>query len=199
MTQNNKEKIELTKLKINIMINKLLLVFVLLVSTRYGSCEEADNGLKDDWSLLEYHFHVGALPPPYYYEYKIIISSAGEGHLIYQIGYPDTGSNVLKYSFTIKKKYLKSLKKELRSSKILNTEISPSPDIPEGGSSASLKITIANPDPNLDQPPRIVNIPSYPDRKYENILKKIYDKIKKCVPQDIWNEAEQKRKDKQGN
>ena len=142
---------------------------------------------QEKWTKIEYYFNIGSLPPPYHYEYTITITRDGTASLEYMMGYSRTSDNTLEYKLDIRNTPLKNLNKEIKESGILSKKIGyfPTGEIPVGGSSEHLTI--------FDGNDTITYVPSYPDKAYDDLLEGIYKKIKKCIPDDVWNEVESKR------
>lgn len=136
------------------------------------------------WDKLEYYFNIGSLPPPYHYSYTIKITNDGIVDFEYLSGYVKTDSNLKKFNFTLSSTDLKSLKKAVKESNVINLKIEmrPNEEIPDGGHSES--ISFYNKDGEI-----ISSVTSYPEKKYEKILDKLYIAIQKCVPENIWNEV----------
>jgi len=161
-------------------------IFILLV---FLSCKSS---AQNKWEKLEYYYNVGSLPPPYHYSYTISIDIDGNGTLKYVGGYESTDKNTSEYTFRLSAAELKKLKREIKKSDILNLDIKqrPNEEIPDGGHSDNLQMYNKDDDGKLKC---IKSIPSYPDLKYEKILDKLYDTIKKSVPDNIWLEVESKK------
>lgn len=142
------------------------------------------------WTKVVYYYNVGSLPPPYHYEYTITINSDGTSELVYMMGYTRTFDNTLEYSLDVRNTAFKNLKKEIKESKLLNKRVGymPSEKIPVGGSSEHLVI--------YDGEDTLTYVPSYPEMKYETVLEELYSKIRKCIPDDVWNEVKAKREER---
>jgi len=162
------------------------IIFILLI---FLSCKSS---AQNSWEKLEYYYNVGSLPPPYHYSYTITIDKDGKGNLNYIGGYTSTEKNTSEYTFELSKEELKKLKKEIKKSDILNLDIKqrPNEEIPDGGHSDGLQIFGKDDDGKFKS---IKSIPSYPDLKYEKVLEKLYDTIRKCVSENIWKEIELKK------
>lgn len=162
------------------------IIFILLA---FFSCRSS---AQNKWEKLEYYYNVGSLPPPYHYSYTVTIDKDGKGNLKYLGGYESTDKNTSEYTFELSTGELKKLRKEIKNSGILNLDIEqrPGEKIPDGGHSDNLQIYSKDDDGKLQC---IKSIPSYPDLKYENILNKLYETIKKSVPENIWKEVESKK------
>lgn len=142
------------------------------------------------WGKLVYYYNVGSLPPPYHYSYTIAITNSGVVDFEYLSGYVKTDSNVKKFNFTLSSSELKSLKKAVKESNILNLDIGmrPNDEIPDGGHSESLEVFDRDGE-------KISSVPSYPELKYQKKLDKLYKSIQSCVPENIWNEVRAMHKD----
>ncbi len=176
-----------------IKINKKIIFSIFLFSIfHFLSCGlQAQN----NWVKLEYHFNVGALPPPYHYSYIITISSDGKGELVYISGYESTPKNTSIHPFMLKSKQLKKLKKEVKDSDVLNLNIKtrPNEEIPDGGHSDGLEIYGINKESDSKDTVLIKSVPTYPELKYEGILDKLYKVIQNSVPDNIWNEVNSRK------
>lgn len=166
----------------NIKLFPVLIFFLLLFSCGVNS--------QPRWDKLEYYYNVGSLPPPYHYSYKIIITNDGIVDFEYLTGYVKTDSNLKKYNFTLSSVDLKSLKKAVKESNVINLKIEmrPNDEIPDGGHSESLEIFDSDGE-------KISSVPSYPELKYQKKLEKLYKAIQNCVPENIWNEVRSLHKD----
>ncbi|MBM4157932.1 MAG: hypothetical protein FJ216_04025 [Ignavibacteria bacterium] len=150
---------------------------------------------------FQYEFFYSSVPAPYFYQYKITVNSNLECEIKYILGYEESQSHVYKCDFKIKKSQLKSLKKFIKNSKILTSDIKQSNDIPCGGCSES--IIIITTQKISKKSTDSIRIPSYPEKKYEEVITSLYKRINNLVPKNIKDELEQKReeyiKDKKRN
>lgn len=165
----------------------ILLLGILTISFSCGNSQENN----PEWGILEYSYRSGPVSPEYQYSYQIIINKDKSG--ILQYTFP-TSEN-LEYEFNISDEQLETLTCKLTESKIFDGEI-PSlsgEEIPDGGSNESVRIVIPNPDPNLDQPPKVISSPVYPQMSYKINLDKLYTCINELVPKDLKADAESKR------
>jgi hypothetical protein len=136
------------------------------------------------------------MPPPYFYSYSILINSDdASGFLKYAFDYSQEDNPPLEYKLTFSEEQMGILNEAIKESKVLCEEIESVPDSlqPIGGSVQNVKITIVNPDPNLDQPPRIIETPYFPIEEYKEGLENLYETINKLVPENIWEEIKTKK------
>lgn len=166
------------------------LLFLFVIFTISFSCGNSQES-KPEWGILEYSFWNGPVSPEYQYSYKIIINKDKEG--ILQYSFP-TSEN-LEYKFNITDEQLETLNGKLKESGIFDGDIPSLPDeeIPDGGSNESVKIIIPNPDPDLDQPPKVINTPVHPLTSHKINLDKLYSCINELVQKDLRTDAESKR------
>lgn len=186
---------------------KTLIIFLILVTVPFSySCShdekskecnhELNNEHQCKWSTLEYSFRSGTMPPPYFYSYSILINSDdASGFLKYAFDYSQEDNPPLEYKLTLSEEQMGILNEAIKESKVLCEEIESVPDSlqPIGGSVQNVKITIVNPDPNLDQPPRIIETPYFPIEEYKDGLENLYETINKLVPENIWEEIKTKK------
>jgi hypothetical protein len=136
------------------------------------------------------------MPPPYFYSYSILINSDdASGFLKYAFDYSQEDNPPLEYKLTFSEEQMGILNEAIRGSKVLCEEIESVPDSlqPIGGSVENIKITIVDPNPDLDQPPRIIKTPYFPIEKYKEGLENLYETINKLVPESIWEEIKTKK------
>ncbi len=182
---------------------KTTLLFVILFSISFSCSDKkiTENGnsgndkeKQTDWSTIEYFYREGSVPPPYYYEYKIVINSDGSGNLNYQFDYSRENQPPLQYTLTFGNDQMKNLNEALAESKVLETEIKALPDSlhPIGGYVQRINVIIVDPNPGLDQPPRVIETPYFPEEEFVAGLNNLYGVINKMVPEKIWNEISSK-------
>jgi len=165
----------------------LFLIMVFMVGFSCGNAQEINR----NWEILDYSFRSGPVSPEYQYGYRIIINYDRSCFMQYSI----RGSGNLEYTFSITEEQMEMLNGKLNGSRIFDDDI-PSltmEEIPDGGSTETVSITVPNPDPDLDQPPRVYSSPVYPKEPYKTNLDKLYSYINELVPENIKAEAESKR------
>lgn len=170
---------------------KYLAFFMLIVLNFNCSSVKTTN----NWDVLTYEYESGPLPPKYQYSYKIIINSNGSGEYIFT--FPMEGTKTLEYKFNITKEQMKGLNEAIAKSKILEIQIPKLPEdkTPIGGDLEKVKIIVPNPNPNLDQPPKVYESPYFPEEKYKSDLDNLYTFIKSLVPENFKKEAQQKHEE----
>jgi len=147
----------------------------------------------NNWEILNYEYSSGPISPKYQYNYQIVINSNRNCEFLYS--FPMEESKKLVYKFTITEEQMKKLNEVIKKSKVLEIQIPKLPEekIPIGGSIERVKIIVPNPDPNLDQPPKVYESPYFPDEKYKDDLINLYKFIKSLVPEKYKKDAEQQR------
>lgn len=182
------------------MKNILLLFFVIAVSLSF-SCSSSNksssnkngNTDKPEWTTLDYHYRTGSVAPEYYYHYRVLVNNDKSAQLIFYYSYGDTGFT--NDSFTITDSQLEELNIAVINSKVLDADIQSEKDHPIGGSSESLTVLIVNPNPDLDQSPKKIDVPPFPDKKYEAGLDKLYRVINGLVPAGMMETAKSKKEE----
>src|SRR5690606_13090201 len=146
---------------------------------------------EESWATLDYHFRTGTVAPEYYYHYRIIINKDKSAQFIFYPSYADTGYS--QQSYTITDSQLSSLNSAVTGSKVLTDNISQESDHPIGGSNQSLTVTLSQ-GADLDQMPKTISVPSYPEAKYEAGLENLYKVIEGTLPAGML-EAEKEKKE----
>jgi hypothetical protein len=187
---------------------KTIFLFLVIVMIPFSySCSQNElsdktssngNGSHDDrsgWSTVEYYYRTGPLPPPYYYEYTILINSDGTGNLKYKFDYSSENQPSLDYNLSFNSEKMTELNEALTDSRVLDIDIAAVPDSlhPIGGSLQKVKLIIVNPDPNLDQPPVVIDVPYFPTEEFKEGLDNLYEVINNLIPDKIWNEVKAKK------
>ena len=183
---------------------KTLLLFAILFTISFSCSNKKltesiknDNGNEqyNDWSTIQYFYREGSVPPPYYHEYSIVINSDGSGNLNYQFDYSSENQPPLQYTLTFSDEQMKNLNEALSESKVLETEIKALPDSlhPIGGHVQRINVMIVDPNPGLDQPPKVIETPYFPKEEFAAGLNKLYGVINKMVQENIWNEISSKQ------
>lgn len=173
----------------------LYFLLIMLLPVSY-SCS-SKNVTSDDpkWTIIQYYFQTGTVPPPYYYSYSILINTDKKVILKYIAGYLQDDTNTFNYELTLTNDQLKTLNDEIEKSEVIEGDIKSLPQdrTPVGGSNNSLRITFVNPNPNLDQPPRIKDITPFPEKQWVEKLDNLYKYIKELVPKANWDDAAKRR------
>jgi hypothetical protein len=149
---------------------KPILLFVVLVSI----C--VNGQVPKDFSLM-YTYSTGAIAPPYYYKYNIVIKSDLTGNLALIKSYDDSVS--WQKNFFINEKDIMKLYSLSQSIRVFSKQWYMRRDIMCGGSEHWLK-AVANTD--------TVEMPSQLEDKDDEALIPIYKLMKELVPRDLWNE-----------
>lgn len=184
------------------MKNILLLLLVVAVSFSF-SCSSGNksssnkngntNSGSPSWSTLEYHYATGSVAPEYYYHYKVLVNNDKTAQFIFYYSYGDTGYT--QESFTITDTQFSTLNDAVNSSKVLDGDIPSVEDHPIGGSTETLAVVIVNPDPNLDQAPKRITVPAFPEAKYKAGLEKLYSVINSLIPAGMLDAAKAKKEE----
>lgn len=177
------------------MRKKIIKFFLLLSTFLFASCSTSQNDAQ--WSSLSYIYETGPLPPKYQYTYTITLNTKCEGGIVAYVGLDN--SNTFNYEFKFSKDSLAILNNAIKDSKILVEEIEKLPEEkqPIGGHLEKVRVVLVNPNPNLDQPPRVKESPYFPSEKYRAGLQKLYEVIASFVPQKVWEDFEAKKQEYQ--
>ncbi len=185
------------------MKNLLLLLITVAVSFSF-SCSTSNkssntnsgnlngsNGDKPLWSTIEYHYYTGPVSPEYQYRYKVIVNEDKNCQFIYYYS-ASVDTNYYQNSFTITDSQLAELNKAVKNSKVLDENVSEESNPPIGGTQQYAYIIVVDPNPDLDQSPRRIEIPVFPEAKYKENIEKLYSTIQGLIPPSIMEEAKSK-------
>jgi len=176
------------------------IIFVVLLLIVFTSCSKSQDSTKATWSSVQYYYTRGPLPPPYHFSFDLTVNGDGTGILIYRLGY-DASSEPLVYNFTVNPDELSTLNCKVKNSKLLTGKVEAVPENkhPIGGPTERVRIIIPNPNPDLDQPPRVIESPYFPLDEYKQDLQELYEYIKKLVPEKTWFDINGKQTEYEAN
>ncbi|TRZ50978.1 hypothetical protein D4R99_05050 [bacterium] len=173
------------------------LTLAILMSLALVSCSRSQiEG--NTWSSLVYSHDSGPLPPQYHFDYNISINADGSAILDYRFGY-EKGGKTLKYAFKLSEEDIQKLNGLLKESKIFDGTIKSLPENrhPIGGPLSKVQVIYVNPDPNLDQPPKLYESPYFPEKEYAEGLENLYTYIEKLIPPAALDEIKAKKEEKE--
>jgi hypothetical protein len=155
---------------------------------------KVNGSTQTNWSSILYSYSNGTLPPPYHYEYTITLNPEGNGELMHTSGYEINPATTATYKFNIDNDQMNSLNNTFERMNVYQTINQNDPDRERhvGGPVEYLKVTVTNPDPNLDQPPVVIVITEFPSER-RNEVQEMFNLIKSFVPENIWNDTRQKQ------
>lgn len=183
-------------------MNKILLILIVAVSMITLACSSnktpGNNGNVSSetksgdisWSTIDYHYRTGSVSPEYYYHYRIIANQDGSCQFIFYPSYEDTGFS--QEQFKITDAQISQINDAVINSKVLTDNITQESDHPIGGSSESMSITMDQ-GANLDQMPKTISVPSFPEKKYAAGLEKLYSVLRNILPAGILQGAIDKK------
>ena len=156
-----------------------------------AGCQPTESNAADlskkpaDFSF-EFRWNVGALPPPYYYSYAILVAADGKGQFIYQEGYEGEDARQPAVSeFTLSQEQLQELYEMMLQRDLLREKWEQGEILP-GAPSAAMWITAAG---------KTYEVPDdatmqVADRK---AVTEVYDFLRTLLPQSIWDDLALRR------
>ncbi len=175
------------------------LLFVLIMLSFFVSCSKSQEESSVNWASVQYFYSRGSLPPPYHYNFSITVNNDGTSALNYNLGYGENPP--LNYAFTVKPEDLKLLSNKINASPLASekTESLSEKDNPVGGPTDYIRIIITNSNPDLDQPPKVIQSPVFPKEEFKKDLNDLYEFVKKLVPSDVWLDVNGKQTEYETN
>lgn len=167
------------------------ILLLLLIITAGFNCSSSKQSA--DWSVVNLMYESGPIPPQYQYSYTVIINSDKTGEYLYS--FPMGDEKKLQYKFSISSEQMKGLYSAIEKSKVMEVNIPKLSEekVPIGGSLSRVLITVVNPDPGLDQPPKVYESPYFPAEEYKENLESLYNYIENLVPKEIVKKASDER------
>ncbi len=164
-------------------LSLLLPLFALLACSLFSPEAPAVDTRPDDFSA-RYDWYEGSLPPPYHYEYSIVIEANGAGTVEMAPDYPSEGVPVWTETFTLEPAALDALYQQLAAQGAFTTQWREEDDPPVGGSHFSTGLTANG---------ETVEIPSFVVANQAAAQGQISEALVGVVPQDIWDRLEAQR------
>lgn len=170
------------------------LLFGLIILSIIASCTISQDVRPNEWSAIQYFYDSGPLPPPYHYNYEVTINNDGASSLSYRFGYDEQNSPI-SHSFIVSKENLKILSEKISVSQLSTGKVESVPENqhPIGGSLERVRLIITKANPDLDQPPKAIDSPYFPTKKYKKNLEELYSMVNKLVPDSIWSDVKTKK------
>jgi hypothetical protein len=131
---------------------------------------------------VEYHWSAGALPPPYHYEYEVIIGPGAQGEIVFRPDYAQHEAPVWQEAFAVSEADLDALYGLLRRGGVLRGRWRQRPSMAVGGSSEWLHVTAYG--------ERTTVPASIHD---DGTMAEVYDMVRGLVPAAIWDDLMARR------
>jgi hypothetical protein len=134
---------------------------------------------------VAYDWREGSLPPPYHYEYTIMIKPDGQGQIVMIPDYPSSTTPTWTETFTVTPTALDRFYRLLVDNGLFAQGWQAEQNPPVGGSYDSLDVTAHG---------RQVSIPSFVIPAQRAAADDISKAIRALVPQDAWDKLDTQRK-----
>lgn len=132
---------------------------------------------------VRYDWWEGSLPPPYHYQFSVTIAPDGTGQVTYTPDYPSTDTPTWVETFALDEAQLDALYAQLRDLGVFATTWREAVDIPVGGSSSVLVITVEG---------ASITVPAFPERAVEQ-ADAAKSAVYAAVPAEIWDRLSAQR------
>ncbi len=166
----------------------MLQIFFVLLLLTISSCtaipmKPTPTPVLDDL-VVRYHWQEGSVPPPYHYEYHILLGPGKNGYVVFSPDYPGNDTPEWTEPFTITDVQRAQLIQLVRDNQILTRQwhLLQSPRV--GGSLASMEVSAGD---------LRVSVPSQLADSDAAVAGKIYDAVRALVPQSTWDSLMQRR------
>lgn len=135
---------------------------------------------------VTYEWRAGSMPPPYHYEYTVIVGPGTEGKVVYSPNYPSDNVPIWTETFPVTGEQLDNLYDLVLAKKIFTTNWQQMQNFPVGGSVEWADISAGG---------KQVSIPSFPQSPTDVAAGYIYGAARRLVPQATWDKLEAQRKE----
>lgn len=160
----------------------LLAVCCINCATFYPSINE-QNARPDDFGV-EYEWREGSLPPPYHYEYTIIIKPSSQSKIVMTPDYPsNTVPKWIEY-FKVEERGLNDLYRMMVENGLFTRKWRQLTAAPVGGSNQTLIVTAQG---------KRIKVEDYLVSEQQVSAKVMYATVQALVPKEIWERLQVRR------
>jgi hypothetical protein len=165
--------------------NLLLILFAVFCTgcaTFHPSTNER-NARPDDFGV-EYEWREGSLPPPYHYEYTVIIKPSSQGEIVLTPDYPSTTVPNWTEYFKVEEQGLNDLYRAMVENGLFTRKWRQLDTAPVGGSHQRLAVTAQG---------KRIKIEDYLIPEQQVSAKIMYAAVQVLVPKEIWERLQARR------
>ncbi len=141
------------------------------------------NARPDDFGV-EYEWREGSLPPPYHYEYTIIIRPSGQSKIVLSPDYPSTTVPEWTGFFKVQAQGLNDLYRTMVQNGLFTRKWRQLDAAPVGGSNQTLLVTAQG---------KQIKVEDYLVPEQQASAKAMYAAVHALVPKDIWERLQTRR------
>lgn len=141
-------------------------------------------GKRPDDFGVEYQWREASVPPPYHYEYSVIIKSTGQGQIVFIPDYPSAAAPRWVESFVIEEERLDDLYWVMMEKGLFTRKWRQMASLPVGGSFQWLAVKAGG---------KLMLVEDYLVFEQEAAAKAIYAAVRALVPKDVWENLQVRR------
>ena len=164
-----------------------LLLMLLTVScigcTIFHSSTNEQNARPDDFGI-EYKWCEGSLPPPYHYEYTVIIKPSSRSEIVLTPDYPSTTVPKWTEFFKVEEQDLNDLYRVIVENGLFTQKWRQLDAAPVGGSNQALVVTVQG---------KRIKVEDYLIPEQQVSAKVMYAAVQALVPKEIWKRLQARR------
>ncbi len=160
----------------------LFAVFCIGCATLHSSTNE-QNARPNDF-VIEYEWREGSLPPPYHYEYSVIINPSGRSEIILTPDYPSTTVPKWTEFFKVEEQNLNDVYRVIVENGLFTRKWRQLDQAPVGGSNQTLIVMVKG---------KRIKIEDYLVPEQQFSAKLMYAAVQALVPQEIWERLQARR------
>jgi len=160
----------------------LLTVSCIGCATFHSSTNEQNT--KPDDFCVEYEWREGSLPPPYHYEYTVILKPSGQSEFVLIPDYPAADVPKWTENFKVAERDLNELYRVMVENGLLTRKWQQRDAAPVGGSNQTLLVTVQG---------KRIKVEDYLISEQQVLAKVMYAAVNALVPKEIWERLQTRR------
>jgi hypothetical protein len=141
------------------------------------------NARPDDFGV-EYEWREGSLPPPYHYEYTVIVKPSSRIEIVLTPGYPSTSVPKWTEFFKVEEQGLNDLYRVMVENGLFTRQWRQLDAAPVGGSNQTLVVTAQG---------KRIKVEDYLVSEQQVSAKVMYAAVQALVPKEIWERLQARR------
>ena len=161
----------------------LLAVFSCIGCTTFHPSINEQTTKPDDFRV-EYNWREGSLPPPYHYEYTVILKSSGQSEIVLIPDYPAADVPKWVENFNVTEQDLNALSRVMVENGLFTRKWQQLDAAPVGGSNQTLVVTAQG---------KRIKVEDYLISEQQVSAKVMYAAVHALVPKEIWERLQARR------
>ena len=159
----------------------MFILALVLLAACSGIFGQGGTATRPEDFQVQYDWSEGSLPPPYHYEYTVLIEPDGQAEVRMTPDYPGPGVPTWTETFSLTPEELDSLYAQMLAQGLERENWAEEDDPPVGGSSAWVVVTSRG---------KEIRIPAFVVSRQAAKAQALREAVRSVVPQPIWDELD---------